>query len=182
MNMPSNSELTFLFEGDEQQLELFIERHYKTFERYQLIDDLKELKNDYELEEQISIVFSVVYGVSVDWREDDEEIVRMFSERLQEETVEVTFTDKGLDVTYNDQLHSIALTFSGDDRYITIRGFQELIREKYEIRLLEYSYFSDTHDFLILPKRQWEELEARYPESIGKVFRIIDDKLDYPTM
>lgn len=87
----------------------------------------------------------------------------MFGKRLPDETVEVTSTDKGLDVTYNGQLHSIALTFTGNDRYITIRGFQELIRDKYEIRRFEASYLSDTHDFLILPKLQWEELDARYP-------------------
>ncbi|CAH1197303.1 hypothetical protein [Paenibacillus sp. JJ-223] len=63
----------------------------------------------------------------------------MFGKRLPDETVEVTSTDKGLDVTYNGQLHSIALTFTGNDRYITIRGFQELIRDKYEIRLFDFT-------------------------------------------
>ncbi|MEK3880845.1 hypothetical protein [Paenibacillus sp. FSL M7-0420] len=146
MRMPSDSELTLLFEGDGQQLEQF------TF----------------------------AYSVIVDWREEDEEIVRLFGKRLPDETVEVTSTDKGLDVTYNGQLHSIALTFSGQDRYITIRGFQELIRDKYEIRLFEDSYFSDTHEFLILPKRQWEELDARYPARVREIFRILNEELDFP--
>lgn len=69
-------------------------------------------------------LWAFVYSVTVDWGEDDEEIVRLFGKRLPDETVEVTSTDKGLDVTYNGQLHSIALTFTGNDRYITIRGFQ----------------------------------------------------------
>lgn len=146
MKMPSDSELTVLFEGDEQQLEQF------TF----------------------------AYSVVVDWREEDEEIVRLFGKRLPDEAVEVTLTDKGLDVTYNGQVHSIALTFTGKDRYITIRGFQELIRDKYEIRLFEASYFSDTHEFLILPKRQWEELDARYPVRSREIFRVIDEELDFP--
>ncbi|ETT77224.1 hypothetical protein C173_05271 [Paenibacillus sp. FSL R7-277] len=146
MRMPSDSELTLLLEGDEQQLEQF----------------------------------AFAYSVIVDWREEDEEIVRLFGKRLPDETVEVMSTDKGLDVTYNGQLHSIALTFSGDDRYITIRGFQELIRDKYEIRLFEASYFSDTHEFLILPKRQWEELDARYPVRSREIFRVIDVELDFP--
>ncbi|MEK3900090.1 MULTISPECIES: hypothetical protein [unclassified Paenibacillus] len=146
MSMPSDSELTLLFEGDEQQLEQF----------------------------------SIAYSVIVDWREEDEEIIRLFGKRLPDETVEVTSTDKGLDITYNGQVHSIALTFTGQDRYITIRGFQELIRDKYEIRLFEASYFSDTHEFLILPKRQWEELDARYPVRSGEIFRVIDEELDFP--
>ncbi|MEK3839152.1 hypothetical protein [Paenibacillus sp. FSL P2-0136] len=146
MRMPSDSELTLLFEGDEQQLQQFV----------------------------------FANSVIVDWGEEDEEIVRLFGKQLPDETVEVTPTDKGLDVTYNGQMHSIALTFSGDDRYITIRGFQELIRDKYEIRLFEASYFSDTHEFLILPKRKWEELDARYPVRSREIFRILDEELDFP--
>ncbi|MEK3718422.1 hypothetical protein [Paenibacillus sp. FSL R7-0333] len=146
MRMPSDSELTLLFEGDEQQLQQFV----------------------------------FAYSVIVDWREEDEEIVRLFGKRLPDETVEVTSTDKGLDVTYNGQLHSIALTFTGNDRYITIRGFQELVGDKYEIRLFEASYFSDTHEFLILPKHKWGELDARYPVRSREIFRIIDEELDFP--
>lgn len=65
MRMPSDSELTLLFEGDGQQLEQF------TF----------------------------AYNVIVDWREEDEEIVRLFGKRLPDETVEVTSTVKGLDAS-----------------------------------------------------------------------------------
>ncbi|MEK3790435.1 hypothetical protein MKX42_01585 [Paenibacillus sp. FSL R7-0204] len=146
MRMPSDSELTLLFEGDGRQLQQF----------------------------------AFANSVIVDWGEEDEEIVRLFGKQLPDETVEVTPTDKGLDVTYNGQMHSIALTFTGNDRYITIRGFQELIRDKYEIRLFEASYFSDTHEFLILPKQKWEELDDRYPVRVREIFRIIDDELDFP--
>ncbi|MFD7522227.1 hypothetical protein [Paenibacillus chitinolyticus] len=72
MRMPSDSELTLLFDGDGRQLQQFIEKHHEKLKRYQLMDD------------------------------------------------------------------------------------------ENEIRLFEASYLSDTHDFLILPKRQWEELDARY--------------------
>ncbi|MEF2247354.1 hypothetical protein [Paenibacillus sp. IITD108] len=175
MRMPSEGELTFLFEGDERQLHQFIENHRETLERHRFV-----LADELAIEKQIPIVFAYVYSVIVDWGEFDDEIVRLFGERLQDESVEVTTTDKGLDVTYNGQLHPIALTFSGKDRYITIRGFQELIRDKYEIRLFEDSYWSDTHEFLILPKQQWEELDTRYPARNREIFRIIDDTLDFP--
>ena len=175
MRMPSDSELTFLFEGDERQLQQFIENHRETLERHRFV-----LADELAIEKQIPIVFAYVYSIIVDWGEFDEEIVRLFGERLPDESVEVTATEKGLDVTYNGHLHSIALTFSGKDRYITIRGFQELIRDKYEIRLFEASYLSDTHEFLILPKRQWEVLDARYPAQIREMFRVIDGELDFP--
>ncbi len=180
MRMPNDSELTLLFEGDERGLRQFIEQHRETLERHQLMDDVNELAEELAIEEQIPMVFAFVYSVTVDWREYDEDIVRLFGERLPDETVEVESTDTGLDVTYNGQGHSIALSFSGKDRYITIRGFQELIRDKYEIRLFAGSYLSDTHDFLVLPNRQWKELDARYPVQVGEIFRVIDDELDFP--
>ncbi|SCW32646.1 hypothetical protein SAMN04487970_10034 [Paenibacillus tianmuensis] len=55
-----------------------------------------------------------------------------------------------------------------------------MIRDKYEIRLFAASYLSDTHEFLILPKRQWEELDARYPARNREMFRVIDGELDFP--
>ncbi|BFH63654.1 hypothetical protein [Paenibacillus azoreducens] len=180
MRTPSDSELRFLFEGDERQLQQFIEKHHDFFESYQVMDDVKELADELTVEEQVPVVFSFVYGVAVDWREYDEDIIRYFGEMLPDGTVEVESTDKGMDVTYNGQVHSIELSFTGKDRYITIRGFQEIIKDKYQIRLFEFSYLSDTHEFLILPNQRWEELDAQYPVQNKEMFRIIDDELDFP--
>ncbi|MDF2663914.1 MAG: hypothetical protein K0Q94_6705, partial [Paenibacillus sp.] len=49
-----------------------------------------------------------------------------------------------------------------------------------EIRLFEGSYMSDTHDFLVLPKESWEELEKRYPTQLADTFRVVDGELDFP--
>lgn len=172
MRMPSDSELTLLFEGDEQELRQLIENHRETLEHRRILDYVNDM-TDKE-------VFTYVYGVNVDWREDDEEIIRLFGEQLPDEKIEVVRTDKGLDISCNGQQHSIALTFSEADRYITIRGFQKLIKDKYDIRLFEDSYWSDTHTFLILPNQQWEVLEARYPVQTKEIFRVVDNKLDFP--
>lgn len=180
MQMPDKSDLTFLFEGDRQRLREFVEKYEETLQKVGVIGDIEEMANDYTVEEQIPIVFSFVFGVTVDWREYDDEIVRLFGENMPGETVEVETTDDGLLVSYNGTPHPVRLSFSPKDRYITIRAFNAIIKPKYEIRLFEGSYMSDTHDFLVLPKTTWEELEAKYPAQVAETFRVIDEALDFP--
>ncbi|MDF2714273.1 MAG: hypothetical protein K0R28_1198 [Paenibacillus sp.] len=180
MRMPDETDLAFLFEGDREQLNRFIEKYKERFQNGRIMNDIEEMAEEYTVEDQIPIVFSFVFGVTVDWREYDEEIVRLFGERLPDETIEVENTDDGLLVTYNGTPFPVRLSFSGKDRYITIRGFNEIIKPKYEIRLFEGSYMSDTHDFLVLPKECWEELEKRYPSKLANTFRVVDEELDFP--
>ena len=58
MRMPSDSELTFLSEGDERQLQQFIENHRETLERHRF-----GLEDELAIEKQIPIVFAYVYSV-----------------------------------------------------------------------------------------------------------------------
>ncbi|MEF3305793.1 hypothetical protein [Paenibacillus sp. GYB003] len=180
MLLPDENDLTFLFEGDRRQADLFIEKHKPLFEEGQWMDDVEEMAEEYATEELIPIVFSFVFGVTIDWREYDDEIVRLFGARLPDETVDVEQTDEGLLVTYNGRSHPIRLSFSGGDRYITIRAFNEIIKPTYEIRLFQGSYMSDTHDFLVLRGERWAELERRYPGRMAEMFTIIDDTVDFP--
>ncbi|MBP1991078.1 hypothetical protein [Paenibacillus eucommiae] len=179
MNIPTEKELAFLFEGDQLQLNAFILEHNAHLASNGLEeDDLAELADD-SLEEQIRQIFDYVYGVVVDWREYDDQIVSQFGERIPEE-VEVECTDEGLTVTYDHTVYPVKLSFSPKDRYITIRAFKEIIKDKYEMRLFEYSYLSDTHDFLLLPNETWVKLEEKYGSKVADIFRVIDDKLDFP--
>ena len=181
MKLPEDHEITLLFEGNEQQLQQFVEHHRSDLERRRALDYAKDVLADrLPIEEKIRIVFGYVYGVNVDWREYDRDIIEMFGERLPESSVGVEETDTGLDVTYNGQHHLIPLQFNEQDRYVTIRGFQEIIKDTYEIRLFEDSYFSDTHQFLLLPKQQWNEVDTRYPDQSKNMFRVIDAELDFP--
>lgn len=181
MKLPEDHEITLLFEGNEQQLQQFVEHHRSDLEGRRALDYARDIMADnLPLAEKIRIIFGYVYGVNVDWREYDRDIIEMFGERLPEANIEVEETDTGLDVAYNGQHHLITLHFNEQNRYVTIRGFQEIIKDTYEIRLVEDSYFSDTHQFLLLSKQQWNEVDTRYPEQSKKMFRVIDEELDFP--
>lgn len=166
-----------LFENDEARVAQFVEEHRDSLNNY--ADDILQ-DDSYTLADKTQALFSAVYGVVVDWREYDDEIVKLFGQAMPDEDVAVECTDQGLLVTYNGVQHPITLTFSPADRYVTIRGFQSIIGDKYEIRLLERSYYSDTHEFIVLPREQWARLEQRYGNKLSEVFRIVDEELDFP--
>ncbi|GAA3405841.1 hypothetical protein ACFFNY_30120 [Paenibacillus hodogayensis] len=181
MRMPSDNELAMLLEGDAERLKTFGQEHGSVLKRYGVNDAQDLLTGDKQEDgNQIRDLFAAVFGVIVDWREEDEEIVLLIGRNLPDETVQAAATDEGLDVTYNGELHRIPLSFSQKDRYMTIRGMNGLIRDKYELRLFEASYFSDTHELLVLPNAKWKSLEERYPEQIKEMFRTIDAELDFP--
>lgn len=163
MPVPTTNEMSFLFEEDAVQLQHFISEHKEILKRRGISEeDLKELSEEPN-QDQIVQMFTSIYGLAVDWREYDKDIVLLFGKAIPEQ-VEVENTDKGLDVVYDGLDYKIALSFSPKDRYITIRGFQSIVRDRYEVRLFEASYLSDTHEFLILPHETWSELEERYPD------------------
>ncbi|MBD2862122.1 hypothetical protein [Paenibacillus oceani] len=179
MPMPTSAEMSILFEENDLQLRQFIAEHKMTLKRRGISEEDWTERSGEPIRDQIVQAFAIIYGVAVDWREFDEDIVLLFGKMIPEQ-VEVENTDEGLNVVYDGRSYSIPLSFSPKDRYITIRGFQSIVRDRYEVRLLEASYLSDTHEFVILPVTTWEELERSYPGKIGEVFRTIDDDLDFP--
>ncbi len=177
--MPTEKDLAFLFERDESQLQHFLHNHKNVFERYGMTEtDFKELASE-PLDQQVIQAFALVFAKAIDWREYDDEIVRLLGESIPEE-VEVENTDDGLQVTYDGQVYPIKLSFSPQDRYITIRGFAAILKDKYEPRLITESYMSDTHEILVLPNEVWQRMQQQYPAQLESMFMIIHDTLDFP--
>lgn len=123
--------------------------------------------------------FSYDHGVVIDWRHEDDLIVRDFASKLENENLSAEATDEGLRVNYNGANYNIPLTFSGKDRYITIRGLIGILKDKYEIRAFDESLGSDTHVFYIKPKEWWAFMDANFPERMKEIFYPVDDELDF---
>ena len=127
--------------------------------------------------------FIWVYGINVDWREYDDEIPRYFSAALDEGELSSGEYDADamvIPVSYGGKDYKIKLEEDPGDRYRTIRGMRDIIKDKYTIKLFEISYMSDTHSFLILPNDMWQRAEAEYPGKVKELFMDITDKLDFP--
>ncbi|GGD57392.1 hypothetical protein [Paenibacillus nasutitermitis] len=179
MAFPTENELDVLFTGNKAQLNHLVEANKERLNRYGITGEELEELEDEPLKERIVQVFSFIYSVVVDWREYDDEIIRLFGKIIPEE-VEVEENDEGLLVHVDHAAYPVKLSFSPKDRYITIKAFNEIIKDKYELRLFEASYYSDTHEFLLLPNETWDSLAKKYSQQVEQIFRPIDPDLDFP--
>ena len=169
INKPDFNECLLLFEPEQEAMDSF-------FVKYKEDMDFHSLEKDLPLD----VIFSYLFGAAVDWREYDSDIITYFGEYIPEKNVAVEETDEGLNVLYDSNSFDIKLNFSSSDRYNTIRGFNEIISDDYEIRLFDSSFYSDTHVFLILPKAWWNNLDSRFREKVGGIFTVITEGLDFP--
>ena len=117
--------------------------------------------------------------IVVDWREEDDAIVKYVADKLGGDELSAHFTDEGLEVIYRGIAHKLPLTFSLKDRYITLRGLNEILKDKYEIRVFNNSFGSDTHSFYVKPKVWWEYMENHFPERMQDVFSAIGPDMDF---
>jgi hypothetical protein len=112
----------------------------------------------------------------IDWRQEDETIAESCESVLQTghlsgELVEVD-SDEGYEVylQYRDRRVKVPLSYSGDDRHITLCALNRVLAPEYEVRFCIDSNGSDTLAFLPLSCEKWAELERRYGEAVGRRF------------
>jgi len=118
----------------------------------------------------------------VDWREEDESIANycegiLQTGSLKAELIDVD-TDEGfeLHLYYNSRDIKVPLTFSPQDRHITLCSLNEVLQPDFEVRFVTASNGSDTLAFVPLPVSTWQELEEGYGDRIQKHFYRISPK------
>ena len=120
--------------------------------------------------------------VVVDWREEEESLVGYVTDVIPEAGLSVAWDESGDDLvlSYMGKSAPVGLTMSPRDRYITIRAINRLLAGDYEMRLFNVSYMSDTHSFYVKPAAWWREAEQAHPAEMARVFRVVDEGLDFP--
>jgi hypothetical protein len=118
----------------------------------------------------------------VDWRQDEgsivDEVARMIPEvPLTHEWVDA---DRDMYITYRGQRHKAGHTWTGRDRYITLRKLNEVIARDYELRVFRHTSGDDTHCFYLAPCDWWEAAEAAFPADVRRVFARITPDSDFP--
>ena len=112
----------------------------------------------------------------VDWKQEDEDIIGVCENILQTGRLaaELIDTDLGggydLYIQYGDKRVRVPLTYSLQDRHITLCSLNAALAPDWEIRFCIDSNDSDTLAFLPLSIHQWEELEQRYSSAVSKRF------------
>jgi hypothetical protein len=120
--------------------------------------------------------------VVVDWREEEASLIGYVSNVIPEAGLAFEEAESGDDLvlSYKGRSAPVGLTMSPRDRYITIRAINRMLAGDYEMRLFRVTYESDTHSFYVRPAQWWREAEQAYPDEIARVFRVVDEGLDFP--
>lgn len=122
-----------------------------------------------------------IYNIAVwiDWREEDENIIRYCEDILQTghlsaETVDAE-NERGFDVvvTYKGEKTAIPYKEAAADRDTTIKALNKILLPDYELRFCKESDGGDTLCFIPLSKAEWMELEAKHKELVEQKFEKI---------
>ena len=102
----------------------------------------------------------------IDWREDDEDVVRYFNDMMDEpidiqtvsngkpysDDIVLKKGDKELQIPYGDE----------KDRDVTIKYFNEFVKPDYEVRWFTESLGNDTLGFTVLSGAEWVKLDDEF--------------------
>lgn len=118
----------------------------------------------------------------VDWRAEDDEIVKdcegiLRTSDLAAEVVEID-EEPGVElyISYRGRRVKVPLVGGPEDREITIRTLDQLLRPDYEIRICRASDGTDSFALLPLSAADWATLETRFGDDIGRFFRKVEER------
>jgi len=111
---------------------------------------------------------------AVDWREEDDAIPRYCENVLATGKLSAAMEDDKLFIQFGQKRVQVPLTYSADDRHITLFTLNEVLHPDFEVRCVTRSHGSDTLAFVPLSAADWLALERQYGlEKIRAVFEII---------
>ena len=127
---------------------------------YKLVKDF--FSHDLELDD----LFDSEAIIWIDWREDDEDVVRYFNDMMDEpidiqtvsngkaygDDIVLQKGDKELQIPYGDE----------QDRDVTIKYFNDFVQPDYEVRWFAESLGNDTLGFTVLSGAEWAKLDGEF--------------------
>lgn len=102
----------------------------------------------------------------VDWRSDDAEIAEACEAILRTGRLRSTPDDEGLVIVFGERRQRVPLTWSAQDRHITLLTLNRVLAPDHEVRLVGASDGSDTLGFAPLPIAEWQRLATRFGAEI----------------
>lgn len=144
---------------------------------YKLVKDF--FSHDLELDD----LFDSEAIIWIDWREDDEDVVRYFNDMMDEpidiqtvsngkpygDDIVLQKGDKELQIPYGDE----------KDRDVTIKYFNDFVQPDYEVRWFTESLGNDTLGFTVLSGPEWAKLDDEFgADTVRYYFEPIDFESD----
>ena len=144
---------------------------------YKLVKDF--FSHDMDLDD----LFDSEAIIWIDWREDDEDVVRYFNDMI-DEPIDIQTVSNGK--PYGDDImlqkgDKELLIPYGDEknRDVTIKYFNDFVKPDYEVRWLAESLGNDTLGFTVLSGTEWSKLDDEFgADTVRYYFEPIDFESD----
>ena len=100
----------------------------------------------------------------VDWREADQDIVRMVGDTIAE-ALTTAWSGTRLQIGYRGQITEVPLSARPGEQDLTLAGLNQALAGQFEIRYVAASEGGDTIAFLVLPQDQWRDLINEFGDA-----------------
>ena len=144
---------------------------------YKLVKDF--FSHDLELDD----LFDSEAIIWIDWREDDEDVVRYFND-MMDEPVDIQTVSNGKpygdDIVLQKGDKELLIPYGDEqDRDVTIKYFNEFVKPDYEVRWFTESLGNDTLGFTVLSVAEWAKLDDEFgADTVRYYFEPIDFESD----
>ena len=110
----------------------------------------------------------------IDWREDDEDVVRYFNDMMDEPIHIQTVSNGKLygdDIVLQKGDNELLIPYGDEkDRDVTIKYFNDFVQPDYEVRWFVESFGNDTLGFTVLSGAEWANLEDEFGTDIVRYY------------
>ena len=126
----------------------------------------KELKSFFANDIDLNDLFDSEAIVWIDWREDDEDVVRYFND-MMDEPIDIQTVSNGKpygdDIVLQKGDKELLIPYADEkDRDVTIKYFNEFVKSDYEVRWFTESLGNDTLGFTVLSGAEWAKLNDEF--------------------
>ena len=110
----------------------------------------------------------------IDWREDDEDVVRYFND-MMDEPIDIQTVSNGKpygdDIVLQKDDKELLIPYGDEkDRDVTIKYFNDFVQPDYEVRWFTESLGNDTLGFTVLSGAEWANLEDEFGTDIVRYY------------
>ena len=119
----------------------------------------------------------------IDWREDDEDVVRYFND-MMDEPIDIQTVSNGKpygdDIVLQKGDNELLIPYGDEkDRDVTIKYFNDFVQPDYEVRWFAESLGNDTLGFTVLSGAEWAKLDDEFgADTVRYYFEPIDFESD----
>ena len=126
----------------------------------------KELRSFFANDIDLNDLFDSEAIIWIDWREYDEDVVRYFSD-MMDEPIEIGIVSNGKaygdDIVLKNGDKELQIPYGDEqDRDVTIKYFNYFVKPDYEVRWFTESLGNDTLGFTVLSGAEWANLDDEF--------------------